>query len=242
MSSNFLSWVPEFGSVHVCYPRWSGHWGVGVRDAPVTAMEGVRNPEQFAAWQRAWKLKERVFAFTAAAPAVLDRKFCEDIRKAARSAPDNISEGFFRFNPTDFANFVRVARGSLGEVRNQLKHAESHKYLTDSEVDEIFRLCGRAIRAATGLRLYLLSVPRNFDPRNRKRNASAGRHFSLLLRTKTLNHCHWSPPEPGTRNLIEIGQEPPRRPLVTQAILPRAYANLSASFQASGGLRDVLGS
>jgi four helix bundle protein len=128
-------------------------------------MAGARSPEEFDAWQLAWDLKERVFAFTATTPAVGDRKFCEEIPEASRSAPDNIAEGFYRFNPPDFANFVRIARGSLGEVRNQLKHAHSKKYLSDHDFDQLFRLCKRAIGAATGLRLYLLSCPRNFDPR-----------------------------------------------------------------------------
>ncbi len=130
-------------------------------------MEGARSPEELDTWQLAWELKERVFAFTAAAPAADDRKFCDEIRESARSAPDNIAEGFYRFNPRDFANFVRIARGSLGEVRNQLRHAHSKQYLTDAEFGEMFRLCGRAIGAATGLRLYLLKCPKNFDPRKK---------------------------------------------------------------------------
>jgi four helix bundle protein len=128
-------------------------------------MKGFQSPEEFAAWQLAWELKERVYAFTATEPAVRDRKFCDEIRTAARSAPDNISEGFYRFNPVDFANFVRIARGSLGEVRNQITHAHSKRCLTESEFQAVSRLCRRAIAAATGLRLYLLSLPKNFDPR-----------------------------------------------------------------------------
>ncbi len=104
-------------------------------------------------------------AFTATIPAARDFKFCEEIRKSARSAPDNISEGFYRFNPPDFANFVRIARGSLGEVRNQLRHAHSSKYLTDADFGELSRLCKRAMGASTGLRMYLLGLPKNFDPR-----------------------------------------------------------------------------
>jgi four helix bundle protein len=128
-------------------------------------MAGFRSPEEFDAWQLAWELKERVYAFTAAQPAADDRKFCDEIRESARSAPDNISEGFYRFNPVDFANFVRIARASLGEVRNQLRHAHSKKYVTDREHDELFRLCRRALGAGAGLRLYLLGLPRDFDPR-----------------------------------------------------------------------------
>ena len=152
-------------------------------------MSGFKSPEEFDAWQLAWELKERIVAFTALPPAVRDGEFCKEILKAARSAPDNISEGFYRFNPTDFANFVRIARGSLGEVRNQLRHAHSSRYLTDGEYDELDRLCRRAIGASTGLRLYLLGLPKNFDPRklNPTRTNSA-----------SLNPNANQEPEPGT--------------------------------------------
>jgi four helix bundle protein len=133
-----------------------------------TAMTGFKSPEEFRAWQLAWELKERVYEITARPAAVRDGDFCDEIRKAARSAPDNISEGFYRFNPVDFANFVRMARGSLGEVRNQLKHAHSKKVVTDEEFSDLSHLCRRAIGAATGLRLYLSSLPKDFDPRRPK--------------------------------------------------------------------------
>ena len=131
-------------------------------------MTGFTKPEEFDAWKLSWELKARVVAFTTTNPAARDFKFCEEINKSARSAPDNISEGFYRFNPIDFANFVRIARGSLGELRNQLRHAHSSKYLADEEFQEMHRLCRRAIGACTGLRLYLLSLPKNFDPRKMK--------------------------------------------------------------------------
>jgi four helix bundle protein len=131
-------------------------------------MSGFNSPEEFDAWQLAWELKEKVYAFTAEPRVARDSKFCEEIRKSARSAPDNIAEGFYRFNPPDFANFVRVARGSLGEVRNQLLHAKAREYLNDEQFRELSRLCRRAIGASRGLRLYLLSLPKNFDPRQAK--------------------------------------------------------------------------
>lgn len=129
-------------------------------------MPGFQRPEDFDAWKLSWELKERIVTFTATNPAARDRKFCDEILESARSAPDNISEGFYRFNPPDFANFVRIAKGSLGEVRNQLHHAHASRYISDEEFGELRRLCQRAIGASTGLRLYLLSLPKNFDPRN----------------------------------------------------------------------------
>src|SRR5262245_34706804 len=138
-------------------------------------MTGFTKPEEFDAWKLSWELKERIVAFTSTNPAARDCKFCEEILKSARSAPDNIAEGFYRFNPTDFANFVRIARGSLGELRNQLRHAHSSKYLTDEAFQEMHRLCRRAIGACTGLRLYLLSLRKDFDPRSHSGNPSRQR-------------------------------------------------------------------
>jgi four helix bundle protein len=140
----------------------------GVECAHADRMAGKRSPEEFDAWQLAWELKARIGRLTAINPVACDRKFCDEINEAARSAPDNIAEGFYRFNPADFANYVRIARGSLGEVRNQLKHAHSRGYVNDAEFAELFGLCRRAIGAATGLRLYLLGCPKNFDPRRPK--------------------------------------------------------------------------
>ena len=70
-------------------------------------MTGFQSPEQFDAWQLAWELKERIMAFTATDPAARDRTFCDEIREAARSATDNISEGFYRFN-------LRISRTGTG--------------------------------------------------------------------------------------------------------------------------------
>jgi hypothetical protein len=82
------------------------------------AMMGLKRPEDFDAWQLAWELKERVFAFTAIPPAFRDFKFCKDIRDSARSAPDNVAEGFYRFAPlamrTSFASQeVRSAKSEI---------------------------------------------------------------------------------------------------------------------------------
>ena len=158
-------------------------------------MAGFKSPEEFDAWQLAWELKERVYAFTAKAPAVSDCKFCDEIRESARSAPDNISEGFYRFNPVDFANFVRIARGSLGEVRNQLRHARSEKYLNDAEFGEISHLCRRAIGARNGPSgLFVepserLQSPENQSEKSQSRpiEANGTSKTSSLIRTWNRN-------------------------------------------------------
>ena len=74
----------------------SGFWVLGSLAGRVHSgsVAGLRRPEDFDVWQLAWELKQRVYAFTATLPASRDFRFCEDIRRAARSGPDNVAEGF----------------------------------------------------------------------------------------------------------------------------------------------------
>lgn len=91
----------------------------------------------FDVWKLAWELKRRVFAFTAISPTKSDREFCHDIRKAARSGPDLVAEGYYRFNPREFHRFLNDAKASLGEVRNQLLHAKDGRFIEDEAFREM---------------------------------------------------------------------------------------------------------
>ena len=116
-------------------------------------MAGIKRPENFDVWKLGWELKRRVFAFTAALPASRDRRFCDDIRRAARSGPDLVAEGYYRFNPREFHRFLNDAKASLGEVRNQVLHAKDERFLSDVDFLEMLSLADRAIGAANALQV-----------------------------------------------------------------------------------------
>jgi four helix bundle protein len=126
-------------------------------------MAGVHRLEELAAWQLAWELKRRVYAFTETGPVSRDLKFCDDLRRAASSAPFNTSEGFYRFAPREFRRFLRIARGSLGEVKDQILHARDEKYLDEATFQDLSRLANRAIGANTRLQNYLRTCPKVFE-------------------------------------------------------------------------------
>ncbi len=117
-------------------------------------MAGLRRPEDFDVWKLAWELKRRVFAFTAISPASIERRFCDDIRRAARSGPDLVAEGYYRFNPREFHRFVNDAKASFGEVRNQLLHARDEHLLSEEEFEVLTSLANRAIGAGS-VRIFL---------------------------------------------------------------------------------------
>jgi len=52
------------------------------------------------------------------------------IRDAASSAPRNIAEGFGRYKPREFSQYLRIANGSLMETSNHLRDGVDRRYFT----------------------------------------------------------------------------------------------------------------
>jgi four helix bundle protein len=123
-------------------------------------MTGVRSHEDLHCWQLAAKLRDRLYEIADRPGVRQDGKFCDQIRSAANSAVDRISEGFYRYHTLDHARFLGYARGSFGEIQGQLRHAQKRKYLVEPEFGEVWNLACRAMAATTKLQTYLLNCPR----------------------------------------------------------------------------------
>ncbi|SDC12060.1 four helix bundle protein [Niabella drilacis] len=79
----------------------------------------------------------RVFELTQKEPFFKVFKFRDQIRAAARSAMDNIAEGFERSSKLEFINFLSIARGSSGAIRSQLYSASDQKYIEEPVHQEL---------------------------------------------------------------------------------------------------------
>ena len=122
--------------------------------------------EELVVWQLCAQLRRLVLKYTRDPRVRKDRRFCSDIRAAARSACYCTSEGFYRKRDGDFINFLVWARGSLGEVSDQVGDGHEERYFTDAQRDEMITLIKRACGANGGLRRYLESeVGKNKRPR-----------------------------------------------------------------------------
>jgi len=97
------------------------------------------------------ELDEFVSAFIERPNVRCHRHFCEQISNAASSAPSNIAEGFARFGLRDFARYLRIAKGELGEVETRLLQAKHRGYLAPEEYAVVAHLAKRAFLATTRL-------------------------------------------------------------------------------------------
>jgi four helix bundle protein len=123
-------------------------------------MAGFKKFQDIIAWQLSYQLKVRVDEFLARPEFRRRFKFADQLSDSVRSAPRNIAEGHMRgFKHKEFAQFLRIARGSLGEVLNHLVDARDQRLITDEELISAERLAKRAIKASTRLIRYLESTP-----------------------------------------------------------------------------------
>ncbi|MES2331517.1 MAG: four helix bundle protein [Bacteroidota bacterium] len=63
-----------------------------------------------------------------------DFSYKDQIKRAALSISNNIAEGFEYSNNNDFIRYLRIAKGSCGEVRNCLLFAVKIKYETQENL------------------------------------------------------------------------------------------------------------
>ena len=137
-------------------------------------MPGAKDLTELIAWQLADQLEGFVADMLKRPVLARDRDYCEQTADAAASGPRNIAEGYGRFAPVQFANFLRIAIGSEMETKNQILKAWQRGAITDDELSAGTLLCRRAIGAAVGLRRYELSEEAKSNARRIESNLEPG--------------------------------------------------------------------
>ena len=116
------------------------------------AKKPVRKHEDLIAWQLCSHFRRLVLKNVRSGPAAKDLDYRLQLRKAARSACYNTSEGFYRYGHGEFGNLLNIARGSLGEALDQLDDGRESHYFTVEQHSEMRRICLRAMKANIALR------------------------------------------------------------------------------------------
>ena len=89
-----------------------------------TARKPIRSYEDIEAYQRAMKLVAEVHGLVKAFPAYETYDLSAQMRRAAKSVPANIAEGYARRSSVkEFKNYLRMAMGSANEMEVHLRIA-----------------------------------------------------------------------------------------------------------------------
>jgi four helix bundle protein len=112
----------------------------------------VERFEDLIAWQKARGLTRDVYKATGTGEFSRDFGLKDQIRRAAVSIMSNIAEGFERGRPSEFHQFLSVAKASCAELRAQLYVALDAGYITDDLFNELMLKAMEVGRIIGGLR------------------------------------------------------------------------------------------
>ncbi|HEC29996.1 MAG TPA: four helix bundle protein [Gammaproteobacteria bacterium] len=92
--------------------------------------------ENLQVWKRSSRLCSNVYqAFSTSR----EWGFKDQITRSALSVPSNIAEGYERNSRNEYARFLKIAKGSCGELRTQLYIAKDIQILEQDEADAFLR-------------------------------------------------------------------------------------------------------
>lgn len=93
--------------------------------------------EDLEIWKLALKITKYVYDLTSKKDFSKDFELKNQTRGSAISISSNIVEGFEKNNNNEFIRSLQIAKGSCGELRNQLYIALAVKYINEDEFNKV---------------------------------------------------------------------------------------------------------
>ena len=112
----------------------------------------IKSFEDLIAWQKARVLTGTIYKATSRGDFARDFGLKDQIRRAAVSVMSNIAEGFERGRPSEFHQFLSIAKGSCAELRSQLFVALDAGYLKQPDFAELMDIAVEVGKILGGLR------------------------------------------------------------------------------------------
>src|SRR5436190_23162663 len=119
-------------------------------------MGTIRRFEDIEAWKRGRELRRAIYMHSKRGEFARDFALKDQIRRAAISITSNIAEGFERGGNKEFIQFLSNAKGSAGEVRDQLYVALDERYISEADFNSLQENCFEVGRLIAGFMDYLL--------------------------------------------------------------------------------------
>ncbi|MFH0819992.1 MAG: four helix bundle protein [bacterium] len=97
----------------------------------------IKNFEDLNIWKLSLKITKEIYDLTSKSGFSHDFALRDQIRRAIISVSSNITEGFEKNNNNEFIRYLKISKGSTGEVRNQLYIALAVNYITQQEFEKV---------------------------------------------------------------------------------------------------------
>ena len=117
--------------------------------------------EDFEVWQKAMELCNDVYTLTNLEGFSFDFGLKDQVRRCSFSIPSNIAEGFERDSKNQFIYFLKIAKGSCGELKTQLTIARNLNYINDLTFEEIYEKASITGKQLGGFIKYLKNFQEN---------------------------------------------------------------------------------
>ncbi len=121
---------------------------------------GVRQFEDLEVWRLGRELFKGVFRASRTQPLAHERPVAQQMLRAALSITSNIAEGFERGTRKQQIEFLYIAKGSVGELRSQVRCARDVGLLDEPSSAWLLERCLKCSRKLSGYIRYLKRVPR----------------------------------------------------------------------------------
>ncbi len=108
--------------------------------------------KRLVAWQKSMDLVVVVYDLTKSFPAEEKFGLVSQMRRAAVSAPSNISEGAADRSYQQFVNFLSIAIGSLNELSTQLEISLRIGYISKIDYNKAQDLIDESLKTTFGLK------------------------------------------------------------------------------------------
>ncbi len=111
--------------------------------------------EDLPIWKLALKITKEIYDLTSQLKFSRDFGLKDQVRRAIISVSSNIVEGFEKNNNNEFIRFLKIAKGSMGETRNQLYIGLAVGYITQTQFDNTNKELEDLAGQIGGLIVYL---------------------------------------------------------------------------------------
>ena len=115
----------------------------------------IQKFEELKIWKLSLKITKEIYDLTSKRGFSKDFGLRDQTRRAIISVSSNIVEGFEKNNNNEFIRFLKIAKGSVGEVRNHLYIALAVNYITQQEFDKINKELDDLANQIGGFIVYL---------------------------------------------------------------------------------------